>query len=591
MDSQVRNVRKREIVAHSVFVYTFLGAVFGACCPLLAWVVDIANLGLPFTFDSIQFIHFKNPSHFIADLAPGIMALVFAKLGSSQRDLVRDRALLRSRVDERTHELQVSNEALNERTSDLENTSELYRLAAKRFEDLFEGLPVACFTVDRSGCVYEWNRKCAEVLGKSTLEAYLQPVDSVVELESGADRWREMFDQAFEGHEVNDREFVVLHEDGSRRFTLTSVIPITGPEDDVCGAVCASIDITERKSVEIDLALSEGRFRTAMNALFEGVMVVDSEGRIQTCNPCGAKLLQLEVSDIVGKSLYAHPWDVTDWDGNPVSVNEFPVIRSLRKGEVVKDAVLSVPLRSGDRRWLSLNSSPLTVADGGEIVAAVVSFSDITESIEADNRIRSQMQHIESMNRLLKDNQVQLQQANARLKALAKTDGLTGLMNHRAFQNRLAREVERCNAEGQKLSLLMIDVDDFKRYNDTFGHPAGDEVLSRVSRVLESCAGPTDCVARYGGEEFALVLLGADERRAGEVAERILEAMNEAKWPKANVTLSIGISTTSPRQVEGKALIEEADNALYAAKSKGKNCFVHSAGLNGIRVDRRRKAA
>ncbi|KAA0236784.1 MAG: hypothetical protein EDM74_11185, partial [Armatimonadetes bacterium] len=62
MDSQVRNVRKREIVAHSVFVYTFLGAVFGACCPLLAWVVDIANLGLPFTFDSIQFIHFKNPS-------------------------------------------------------------------------------------------------------------------------------------------------------------------------------------------------------------------------------------------------------------------------------------------------------------------------------------------------------------------------------------------------------------------------------------------------------------------------------------------------------------------------------------------------
>lgn len=295
-------------------------------------------------------------------------------------------------------------------------------------------MPVACFTVDRSGCVYEWNRKCAEVLGKSTLEAYLQPVDSVVELESGADRWREMFDQAFEGHEVNDREFVVLLEDGSRRFTLTSVIPITGPEDDVCGAVCASIDITERKSVEIDLALSEGRFRTAMNALFEGVMVVDSEGRIQTCNPCGAKLLQLEVSDIVGTSLYAHPWDVTDWDGNPVSVNEFPVIRSLRKGEVVKDAVLSVPLRSGDRRWLSLNSSPLTVADGGEIVAAVVSFSDITESIEADNRIRSQMQHIESMNRLLKDNQVQLQQANARLKALAKTDGLTGLMNHRAFE-------------------------------------------------------------------------------------------------------------------------------------------------------------
>ena len=117
----------------------------------------------------------------------------------------------------------------------------------------------------------------------------------------------------------------------------------------------------------------------------------------------------------------------------------------------------------------------------------------------------------------------ELAEANARLAQLAVTDGLTGLYNHRHLHERLALEVERSQRSGLPLSLLMLDVDHFKQFNDTFGHPAGDEVLRQLARVLNDTRRANDVVARYGGEEFAVILVDTAKFTAAKVAERVRE--------------------------------------------------------------------
>src|SRR5205085_7620259 len=111
-----------------------------------------------------------------------------------------------------------------------------------------------------------------------------------------------------------------------------------------------------------------------------------------------------------------------------------------------------------------------------------------------------------------------------KLQALAITDGLTGLKNHRAFQEKLAEEFERSCRQNLPLSLLLLDVDKFKHYNDTYGHPAGDQVLKMVAALLGETVRPADFVARYGGEEFVILLPGMDAEGAVTLAERVREA-------------------------------------------------------------------
>jgi diguanylate cyclase (GGDEF)-like protein len=158
---------------------------------------------------------------------------------------------------------------------------------------------------------------------------------------------------------------------------------------------------------------------------------------------------------------------------------------------------------------------------------------------------------------------------------LATTDGLTGLLNHRVFQSRLDEHVAAAVRYSKKLSFLLTDVDHFKKVNDTYGHPAGDEVLRGVARILAREARSTDLVARYGGEEFAIVMPETDAAGAMVIAERIREKVAAAIFRTGagdlRATISIGIAT-SPDHAKSKArLVELADAALYRAKRGGRN--------------------
>lgn len=180
-------------------------------------------------------------------------------------------------------------------------------------------------------------------------------------------------------------------------------------------------------------------------------------------------------------------------------------------------------------------------------------------------------------------NQASTSIANAKLHAeiekLATTDGLTGLYNHRTFQEKLSEELRRLNRFSAPISLLIADIDYFKKINDTYGHPAGDLVLKGVANLLRETIRDIDIPARYGGEEFAAVLPGTDGKGAEMIAERLRKSiMNtsfSADGASIKITISIGMAT-SPFDAETKEeLIGRADQALYHAKNGGRNRAVY----------------
>jgi diguanylate cyclase (GGDEF)-like protein len=169
-----------------------------------------------------------------------------------------------------------------------------------------------------------------------------------------------------------------------------------------------------------------------------------------------------------------------------------------------------------------------------------------------------------------------------KLAALATSDGLTGLANRRHFDARLEDEWEGACRSSAPLSLVLIDVDHFKKFNDLYGHPGGDVCLRSIARVISGFAlGPNYFAARYGGEEFALLLPGLAEREARSVVERLVEAVRDINIPHARnfptkrVTISAGLSTAYPVSdgSERSSIVADADRALYAAKAKGRDGF------------------
>ncbi len=166
-----------------------------------------------------------------------------------------------------------------------------------------------------------------------------------------------------------------------------------------------------------------------------------------------------------------------------------------------------------------------------------------------------------------------------KMEELAITDGLTGLFNHRYFQEAFQRELERAERQNQKLTLLIMDIDHFKGFNDSFGHPAGDFILKSLAQVLKKNARKIDVLARYGGEEFAALLPGIDKKNARKTAERWRRNVQRSTFKSGGqsfaITLSIGFATY-PEDGHAKIeLIEKADRGLYDAKENGRNQVRH----------------
>jgi diguanylate cyclase (GGDEF)-like protein len=187
--------------------------------------------------------------------------------------------------------------------------------------------------------------------------------------------------------------------------------------------------------------------------------------------------------------------------------------------------------------------------------------------------------HMASVNRELEEANERLRQANARLERLSMTDGLTEIANRRHFDDALALEWRRSTRAETPLSVVMLDLDHFKAYNDGYGHHLGDECLKRVARALRTAVRRAgDVVARYGGEEFVLLLPDTDAARAARFAERLRAKLEAMAVPHGHspvspvVTASFGVATAHPqRGVRPQTVVEAADRQLYEAKRAGRN--------------------
>ena len=163
------------------------------------------------------------------------------------------------------------------------------------------------------------------------------------------------------------------------------------------------------------------------------------------------------------------------------------------------------------------------------------------------------------------------------LKKLANIDELTGLYNHRYFQEFLQKSIDNADKENQEVSLLFMDIDYFKNFNDINGHQAGDLLLKEISQIMKSCIRGSDVVARYGGEEFAAILPNTTENNAVKIGERIRSSIQNTYFkgqenqPDKNITISIGVSSYPKKAINKHQLINTADDALYRAKSFNRN--------------------
>lgn len=171
----------------------------------------------------------------------------------------------------------------------------------------------------------------------------------------------------------------------------------------------------------------------------------------------------------------------------------------------------------------------------------------------------------------------QLAETNTKLNELAVKDGLTGLYNHMYIKERLNYELLRAREFGHALSVIMVDIDDFKQYNDHYGHLAGDNALKEVAQTIVKNIRTIDIPARYGGEEFIAILPGAESNKGMQIAEQIRAQIAQLNfYPKdmaspISLTISLGISILSEKIVSSEDLISQADDALYRSKRMGKN--------------------
>ncbi|MEN8181067.1 MAG: diguanylate cyclase [Myxococcota bacterium] len=229
----------------------------------------------------------------------------------------------------------------------------------------------------------------------------------------------------------------------------------------------------------------------------------------------------------------------------------------------------------------ALSEGVLRIAEGDlEVQIEAPSASDeiglLTRTFnQMTARLRDSRKEIQAASDALRRRNEELQGANEVLEQLSITDGLTKLHNHRFFQDHLTREIKRVRRTHEPLSMLLIDIDDFKRLNDRLGHAAGDELLKAIARSLNGSVRESDFLARYGGEEFVVVAANTDLAGAVHLAEKVRTDVAESSFvvdesmEAFRMTISIG---TALYQGDRKAFFQAADRALYRAKADGKNC-------------------
>ena len=315
------------------------------------------------------------------------------------------------------------------------------------------------------------------------------------------------------------------------------------------GVVLENMLLERTRSMQSERELL--RLRLAVDAAKLGLWDFNVANRIGSANVQFEKLLGLEPGQLDGSVdtflKYVHPEDL------PMLAEHHR--RQIEMGDFKPIEFRVIHPDGTTRRLVAYSRGIYSKQKSLTRVAGLL--LDRTEQYLVEEQLHSYQQELLTLTQ--------------QLETLALTDALTGIKNRRAFDELLRSHVAHGQRHGTDLSLLMLDVDHFKAFNDQYGHPEGDKILQVVAGLIQDSIRTEDSVARYGGEEFALILPSADHNCAQLTAERIRKKIELHPWPLRGITVSIGLASQSGFSIDEKMLLIDADQRLYQAKASGRN--------------------
>lgn len=334
--------------------------------------------------------------------------------------------------------------------------------------------------------------------------------------------------------------WVLLRESVLKRSLDGSVVQIIGTAQ----------DMTEHRAAEDELRRSKENLERVFQAAPIGMALVSTVGRWLDVNPALIDILGYTKEELLSIDFQSitHPDDLE---------KDLALVSEVLAGDLPSYRMEKRFFKkSGATVWILLSVS-LARDFQGEPMHFISQIQDITDRKMEELRLHEFAEG--------------LTKTNLELEQLSRVDALTGVYNRRHFDDRLAHMIETAERYGRPLSLIMLDIDHFKKINDDFGHEAGDNVLKSVAKALSSVCRNTDMFARFGGEEFVVLCSETSVRGATRLAEKLLQEIQQIQMPYRSVTASFGVASLSAFGTGGETLLQRADAALYQAKHDGRN--------------------
>ena len=304
------------------------------------------------------------------------------------------------------------------------------------------------------------------------------------------------------------------------------------------------------------------RVREALDALAEGLVILDRHERIALANTAFADAVGSNAEQLIGKPIST--FSFINKDDAPTST--FPWREAAQLNQSVRGRLLGLDVTGAERATFSVSASPI-LDDKGKCRGILTSFENVTELEEKKLGLSNMIDALRTSSNVIK-------QQNRELEKLATRDPLTDCLNRRSFFELFDTHWKSAQRYDRPLSAIMVDIDFFKSINDNHGHGMGDEVLRKVAITLNETIRESDIVCRYGGEEFALLLPNTCIEEATIVAEKVRGRLELLTFPHFSVTASLGVSAHSAETSSPQDLLDEADNCLYLAKRGGRNQVV-----------------